>query len=79
MKRIALILGAGILLVTGLLVTTNAYAANLLTNPGFESGSLSGWSCTGSGSGSSPAPCTPARTRSTVTPPPPTPPSARRR
>ncbi|WP_327001329.1 glycosyl hydrolase family 18 protein [Dactylosporangium sp. NBC_01737] len=51
MKRIALILGAGILLVTGLLVTTNAYAANLLTNPGFESGSLSGWSCTGSGSG----------------------------
>jgi chitinase len=51
MKRIALILGAAILLVTGLLVTTNAYAANLLTNPGFESGSLSGWSCTGSGSG----------------------------
>lgn len=51
MKRIALILGAAILLVTGLLVTTNAYAANLLTNPGFESGSLSGWSCTGTGSG----------------------------
>ncbi|MDG6106504.1 carbohydrate binding domain-containing protein [Dactylosporangium aurantiacum] len=51
MKRTALILGAAILLVTGLLVTTNAYAANLLTNPGFESGSLSGWSCTGTGSG----------------------------
>ncbi|MET7425683.1 glycosyl hydrolase family 18 protein [Dactylosporangium sp. NPDC005555] len=51
MKRIALILGAAILLVTGLLVTTNAYAANLLTNPGFESGNLSGWSCTGTGSG----------------------------
>ncbi|MFF5225598.1 chitinase [Dactylosporangium sp. NPDC000521] len=51
MKRIALILGAAILLVTGLLVTTNAYAANLLTNPGFENGNLSGWSCTGTGSG----------------------------
>ncbi|MEU0554238.1 glycosyl hydrolase family 18 protein [Dactylosporangium maewongense] len=50
-KRIALILGAATLLVTGLLVTTNAYAANLLTNPGFESGNLSGWSCTGTGSG----------------------------
>jgi len=49
--RVALALGAGVLLITGLLVTTNAYAANLLTNPGFESGSLSGWSCTGSGSG----------------------------
>src|SRR5688572_24786801 len=26
---------------------TPAYAANLLTNPGFESGSLAGWSCSG--------------------------------
>ncbi|MFG2042086.1 chitinase [Dactylosporangium sp. NPDC048998] len=51
MKRVALILGAATLLVTGLFVATNAYAANLLSNPGFESGSLSGWSCTGSGSG----------------------------
>ncbi|UWZ49866.1 carbohydrate binding domain-containing protein [Dactylosporangium matsuzakiense] len=51
MKRAALILGAAALLVTGLFVATNAYAANLLVNPGFESGNLSGWSCTGSGSG----------------------------
>ncbi|WP_433204620.1 chitinase [Dactylosporangium sp. CS-047395] len=50
-KRAALILGAATLLVTGLFVATNAYAANLLSNPGFESGNLSGWSCTGSGSG----------------------------
>src|SRR4051812_4255240 len=50
MKRVALVLGAATLLVTGLFVATNAYAANLLSNPGFESGSLSGWSCTGSGS-----------------------------
>jgi len=34
-----------------LLVALPASAANLLTNPGFESGSLSGWSCTG-GTGS---------------------------
>ncbi|WP_432825283.1 chitinase [Dactylosporangium sp. CA-092794] len=51
MKRVALILGAAALLVTGIFVATNAYAANLLSNPGFESGSLSGWACTGSGSG----------------------------
>ncbi|MEV8513613.1 glycosyl hydrolase family 18 protein [Dactylosporangium sp. NPDC051484] len=51
MKRVALILGAATLLVTSLFVASNAYAANLLSNPGFESGSLSGWSCTGSGSG----------------------------
>ncbi|MEV6932491.1 glycosyl hydrolase family 18 protein [Dactylosporangium sp. NPDC051485] len=51
MKRVALVLGAATLLVTGIFVATNAYAANLLSNPGFESGSLSGWSCTGSGSG----------------------------
>ncbi|WP_433045108.1 chitinase [Dactylosporangium sp. CS-033363] len=50
-KRAALVLGAATLLVTGLFVATNAYAANLLSNPGFESGNLSGWSCTGSGSG----------------------------
>ena len=42
MKRVALILGAATLLVTGLFVATNAYAANLLSNPGFESGNLSG-------------------------------------
>jgi chitinase len=51
MKRVAIVVGAAALLVTGLFVATNAYAANLLSNPGFESGNLSGWSCTGSGSG----------------------------
>src|SRR5689334_8970920 len=34
-----------------LVVTEPAFAANLLTNPGFETGSLSGWSCSG-GTGS---------------------------
>src|SRR5256714_13289661 len=34
-----------------LLVAAPASAANLLTNPGFEAGSLSGWSCSG-GTGS---------------------------
>ncbi|WP_091295099.1 chitinase [Amycolatopsis xylanica] len=33
-----------------LALTGNASAANLLTNPGFEVGSLSGWSCTGGAS-----------------------------
>ena len=28
-------------------ITVPAQAANILTNPGFESGSLSGWSCSG--------------------------------
>ncbi|MET7398133.1 glycosyl hydrolase family 18 protein [Dactylosporangium sp. NPDC005572] len=50
-NRILLAAGAVVTLAAALLVTTNAYAANLLTNPGFESGNLSGWSCTGSGSG----------------------------
>ncbi|MGW5051815.1 carbohydrate binding domain-containing protein [Actinokineospora sp. NPDC004072] len=35
----------------GVLAAPTAQAANLLTNPGFESGSLTGWSCSG-GSGS---------------------------
>lgn len=43
MKRLVLALS----LVAALLWVTPAHAANLLTNPGFESGSLSGWSCSG--------------------------------
>ncbi|HEU5470544.1 MAG TPA: glycoside hydrolase family 18 protein [Actinophytocola sp.] len=44
MKRAALLSAA--VLVAGLAVgTTPAAAANLLANPGFEAGSLSGWSC----------------------------------
>ena len=44
-----LVLVAAALLTTGagLAITGTAYAANLVTNPGFETGSLSGWSCTG--------------------------------
>jgi hypothetical protein len=41
-------LGVGLLATTALTVPTPANAANLLTNPGFETGSLSGWSCAGS-------------------------------
>ena len=42
-------LGAAALLAAAAALTapTSAHAANLLTNPGFESGSLSGWSCSG--------------------------------
>ena len=41
-------LATGLLVAAGLLVgTTPAQAANLLTNPGFEAGSLTGWSCSG--------------------------------
>ncbi|OLB77094.1 MAG: chitinase [Actinobacteria bacterium 13_2_20CM_2_71_6] len=54
MKRVRTllaVLAAGALAGTGLfLASAPAYAANLLTNPGFESG-LSGWSCSG-GTGS---------------------------
>ena len=38
---------AALVLLTALLVPTPAQAANLLADPGFESGSLSGWSCSG--------------------------------
>ena len=47
----ALTLAGAAFLAGGLLTTTPAVAANLLTNPGFEAGGLSGWSCSG-GSGS---------------------------
>ncbi|WP_344179657.1 glycoside hydrolase family 18 protein [Kribbella lupini] len=39
---------------SGLVVASPAQAANILTNPGFESGSLSGWSCSGGSVVSSP-------------------------
>ena len=46
-----------------IMVVPNAYAAvNLLANPGFESGSLSGWSCT-AGTAVVTARPAPARTR----------------
>jgi hypothetical protein len=47
----ALTLVGAAFLAGGLLTATPAVAANLLTNPGFEAGGLSGWSCSG-GSGS---------------------------
>jgi chitinase len=43
-----------LLVVSGLVVASPAQAANILTNPGFESGSLSGWSCSGGSVVSSP-------------------------
>ena len=44
-----------LLVVAGLVgVTQTAQAANLLTNPGFEAGSLSGWTCSGGSVVSSP-------------------------
>ncbi|GAB3810070.1 chitinase [Kribbella italica] len=49
------LLAALLLVVAGLVaVVSPAQAANLLTNPGFESGSLSGWSCSGGSVVSSP-------------------------
>ncbi len=47
-RRLLVLLGATVLAggIT-LAVATQAHAANLLSNPGFESGSLSPWSCTG--------------------------------
>ena len=46
MRRFALL--AAFVLLAGLTIgTTAASAANLLANPGFESGSLSGWTCSG--------------------------------
>jgi len=46
---------AVVLAAAGLVVATgSAYAANLLVNPGFESGNLSGWSCSGGSAVTSP-------------------------
>ena len=47
-RRLLVALGATVLAAgAGLAVTQQAFAANLLSNPGFETGSLSPWSCTG--------------------------------
>ncbi|MFJ7077167.1 carbohydrate binding domain-containing protein [Streptomyces sp. NPDC098781] len=46
--RLLALLGTAALAVTGAVALPGtAHAANVLTNPGFESGSLSPWSCTG--------------------------------
>ncbi|WP_432940131.1 chitinase [Kribbella sp. CA-253562] len=51
----ARLLAALLLVVAGLVaVPSSAQAANLLTNPGFESGSLTGWTCSGGSVVSSP-------------------------
>ncbi|MGX7827926.1 carbohydrate binding domain-containing protein [Actinokineospora sp. 24-640] len=47
-NRVLACLGAALLTGVGLVAApTAAQAVNLLTNPGFESGDLSGWSCSG--------------------------------
>ncbi|MEU4246236.1 glycoside hydrolase family 18 protein [Amycolatopsis sp. NPDC026612] len=53
-SRLSATLAAFVLALSGL-VTGSAEAANLLANPGFEAGSLSGWSC-GSGAAVTSAP-----------------------
>ena len=45
-KRLLVAVGVTLLATVGLSAPP-AHAANLLTNPGFETGTLSGWSCTG--------------------------------
>src|SRR6266545_244440 len=46
-KRLLLLAGVTLVAAAGLAVTSQAYAANLLANPGFETGTLSPWSCSG--------------------------------
>ncbi|MEV7145767.1 carbohydrate binding domain-containing protein [Streptomyces sp. NPDC093084] len=47
-RRLLALLGSGALALAGAIALPGtAQAANVLTNPGFESGSLSPWSCTG--------------------------------
>src|SRR3954454_24633670 len=44
-SRLFATLAACVLALSGLVAGAPAEAANLLTNPGFEAGSLSGWTC----------------------------------
>ncbi|MGW4526695.1 chitinase [Amycolatopsis sp. NPDC004378] len=44
-SRLSATLAAVVLALSGLVAGTPAQAANLLANPGFEAGSLSGWTC----------------------------------
>jgi len=46
-RLLALLATAGLALTGAVALPGTAQAANILTNPGFESGSLSPWSCTG--------------------------------
>ncbi|WP_370967758.1 chitinase [Amycolatopsis sp. cg9] len=52
-SRLSATLAAFVLALSGL-VTGHAEAANLLANPGFEAGSLSGWTCSGATTVSTP-------------------------
>jgi chitinase len=54
-SRCLAVVVAVLVVLTGLVTgATSAQAANLLTNPGFEAGSLSGWTCAGGSVVSSP-------------------------
>ncbi|MGV9255760.1 carbohydrate binding domain-containing protein [Streptomyces sp. NPDC003697] len=46
-RLLALLASAGLALAGAVALPGTAHAANVLTNPGFESGGLSPWSCTG--------------------------------
>src|SRR5438034_426413 len=70
MRKVPLLVAIGAALAMGaaaVVMAVPASAANLLTNPGFESGNLSGWSCSGGSvvsspvhSGTNPSPSTSA-------------------
>ena len=57
MRKVPILVAAGAALAMGaaaVVMAVPASAANLLTNPGFEAGNLSGWSCSGGSVVSSP-------------------------
>lgn len=60
-RRFLALLGTAALALGGAIALPGtAQAANILTNPGFESGSLSPWSCTGNLGSVVSSPCTAA-------------------